>query len=107
MQRVQIAMYRVQSETPLLERASQQLENVRARCTELREQRQSWMLQAKASPDPESLKATAAQVAEEEQQCQSEQVNAETQIRTEQTKMDEFQEQLSRLDATLAANGPK
>jgi len=107
-QRVQIAMYRIQSEAALLERAANRLESVRMRCDELQEQRKGW---SEAEPvdgsQREAFKAAAARLAEQEQQCQIEQVDAETQFRTEQAKMNDFQDQLSRLDTTLAAYGGK
>ena len=53
------------------------------------------------------LKSSVEMLASEEQQCQVEQVDAETQLRTEQAKMSDLQNQLDNLDRILAAYAGK
>jgi chromosome segregation ATPase len=108
-QRVQIAVYRVQSQTEPLDRANSRLESVRTRCSELQDQLKLTVSEVEqvAGPQREALKADAARLTDEEQQCRTEQAEAETQVRAEQLKMDDYQEQLNRLDAVLAAYGGK
>jgi len=108
-QRVQIAMYRMQSETALLDRATGRVDDVRFRCEQLEQQRKGALYQVEQvdASQREAVKAAAARLAEQEQQCQIDQVDAETQFRTEQSKMNDFQDQLSRLDAALGAYGGK
>jgi hypothetical protein len=123
-QRVQIAMYRVQSETGLLERASERMESARAMCNQEQlqrkfaidrlEQAEARQRNAQTPTDRDNSAAMVSQMKSSledsaglEQQCQSEQIDAETQFRTEQAKMNDFQDQLNKLDATLAAYGGK
>ena len=53
------------------------------------------------------LKSSIEMWAGEEQQCQVEQVDAETQFRTEDAKVKDLQDQLDKLDKVLAGYGPK
>jgi len=48
------------------------------------------------------LKASIEQWVDQKQRCQADQVDAESQLRVEQAKMNEFQDQLDKLDQILA-----
>jgi chromosome segregation ATPase len=119
-QRVQIVMYRLQSEAALLDRATQRLEQARAECNQVQARRaalasqidqaearqtrsQNPLEQKNAEEMIAGLKANAGLLATEEQQYQTERADAESQFRTEQAKMNDLQDQLDRLDKVLAA----
>ena len=51
-----------------------------------------------------NLKSSAEMFASEAGDCQGNQVDAEIQVRTEQAKMSELQDQLDKLDKILAAD---
>lgn len=123
-QRVQIVMYRLQVEAAQLDRATQRVEQARANCRQAQMQRKVFtgqIEQAEArrrnaeSPSDQAaaeqllaqFKSSADEWAGEEQQCQAEQVDAETQLRAEQSKMNDLQEQLDKLDNALAGDGKK
>jgi hypothetical protein len=53
------------------------------------------------------LKSSIEMLAGEEQQCQVEQVDAETQFRAEDAKVKDLQDQLDKLDKVLAGYGSK
>lgn len=117
-QRVQIVMYRVQAEASVLNRATERLENARARCTQAQAQRKMLTIQIenankqrnsqnrsdqKIEEFLQGLQSSFEIFASEEQQCQVEQADAETQFRAEQAKMNDLQDQLENLDKVLAA----
>ncbi len=121
-QRVQIAMYRLQAAATLLDRATQRLEQARASCTVTEEQRTMFTSQieqvdarkrnAQSSSDQNAAEAQLSQLnfalqqlASQEQKCQVEQVDAEAQFRTEQAKMNDLQDQLEKLDKALSGVG--
>lgn len=121
-QRVQIVMYRVQTGASLLNRVTERLESARYRCNEAQAQRKMTSTQIqdaetrkRNSQDPSEqkafeeqlryLKLTIERLASEEPQCQVELVEAETQFRAEQIKMNDLHEQLDRLDKVLASQG--
>jgi uncharacterized protein YhaN len=123
-QRAQIVMYRLQVEGAVLDRATQRLEQARAGCNQAQQQRKlvtTQIEQAEArkrnshsSSDQtvveeliSRLKSSVEMWAGEEQQCQIEQVDAESQLRAEQTKMNDLQDQLDKLDKILAAYAGK
>jgi chromosome segregation ATPase len=119
-QRVQIVMYRLQAENTLLNRATERLENARVTCTQAQGQRKymaAQLEQAEArqrnsqSPSDQraaegmvgQLKSSAEMLASAEQECQTNEVDAESKLRTEQNKMDDLQDQLDKLDKVLAS----
>jgi chromosome segregation ATPase len=119
-QRIQIAVHRIQTESNLLDRATQRLEQARASCTETDRERKMFTAQieqidARRRSSPSSSDQTAAQeqisqfksaleeLASQEQQCQAERVDAEAQFRTEQAKMNDLENQLEKLDRALSA----
>ena len=121
-QRVQIAMYRIQAESTLLDRATQRLDQARATCTGSEWQRkmitsqieqadtrkrnsQSSSDQHAAEEQLSQLKSSLDQLANQEQQCQVEQVDAEAQFRVEQARMNDLQDQLEKLDKALSGYG--
>jgi hypothetical protein len=120
MQRAQIAMYRLQAQAAFVEKATQRLDMARGQCKQLQEQQKFAAAQMermkKQGPqngvDPKQaeqmmfgLQAGMDAWAEQMQQCQAEQMEAESQFRMEQGKMVELEQQLARLDQVLAGNG--
>ncbi len=123
-QRVQIAMYRVQAQSSQLDRATQRVEQSRVGCMGMQWQQKNntrQMEQAQArkanAQNPQEQKAAEAelqqlrlfteQLASQEQQCQIEQAEADNQFRQEQAKMNDLQDQLDKLDRVLAGYGKK
>jgi hypothetical protein len=123
-QRVQIAMYRLQAQAFVVDKAEQRLDQARNSCQQTQTQ-QKFILtqidQAEARKqnlqnvsDQRALEQTISQLrssietaAGETQQCQIEQVDAENQFRGEQAKKNELENQLDRLDQVLAGHGGK
>jgi len=123
-QRVQIVMYRMQAQANALDRASQRFDQARAASNDaqsqqrmLAQQIEVWEGQRRAAQDAaqgktaeqmlESLKAHTEALAAQEQERQAEQTEAETQLRAEQAKMNDLQEQLDKLDRLLSGFGAK
>ena len=118
-QRVQIVMYRLQVENTLLNRATERLESARVTYSQAQGQRKyvtAQLEQAEArqrnsqSPSDQKvaegevaqLKSSAAMLVNAEQECQTNEIDAQAQLRTEQAKMDDLQGQLDKLDKLLA-----
>jgi chromosome segregation ATPase len=122
-QRVQIVMYRLQSESNVLDRATQRFEQARAACTQAEEQRKMFGAeianaeeQARDSRNTAGqqtqtvlarLKSTQQMFAQQEQECQVERGAAENQLRVEQAKMSDLETQLEKLDRILAGYAQK
>lgn len=123
-QRVQIVMYRLQSQSVALDRASQRLEQARGACSQAQSQQKMLAGQverveaqkgrAQNPAEQKSLEEVLANMKSsiemwtgEEQQCQVERSQAEGQFRAEQARMSELQEQLEKLDKLLAGFGVK
>jgi hypothetical protein len=123
-QRAQILMYRLQVESGLLSRATQRLDDTRRTCSNLQSNIKSYNMQieqyetrARASQVPTEarnfednanrMKAMLAQLTNEEQQCQPRQIDAQSQQQIEQSRVDDLQSQLERLDKLLAGVGMK
>jgi len=121
-QRVQIVVYRIRTQENLLDRATQRLETARNICTGSEMQRKHFATQiertevakrnAQNTSDRQAaeemlanLKSTAEMFASEMGDCQRDQVEAEIQLRAEQAKMSELQDQLEKLDKVLAGDG--
>jgi len=117
-QRVQIVLYRLQTQTALVTRASSRLDDARSlhgnAQSELK--RVSGLIpqleeELKSTQDPEQRKTkegTLVQVKiniermiDSEQRTQSREIDAETQYRAEQGKLADLQDQLDRLDKLL------
>lgn len=122
-QRVQIVMYRLQSEASVLDRATQRLDQARATCSQAEMQRKMFKSRieeaeaAQGSQNPAEQKAAEQMLAnlksglemsaDEEQQCQAERADAENQLRSEQAKMNDLEDQLDKLDKLLAGYASK
>jgi len=121
-QRVQIVVYRIQAQESKLDRATQRLESARNVCKGQEAQRNYLTTQiertetAKRSAQNASdrqaaedtlarLRSSAEMLASDARECQGNQVDAEIQVRTEQAKMSELQDQLDKLDRILAGDG--
>ena len=117
-QRVQIVLYRLQTQTALVTRASSRLDDARSSLGRVQSDRKQIadripMLEesAKTAQDnkerknmEEVLTATKMQLermAADEQRLQSREADAETQFRAEQNKLADLQDQLDRLDKLL------
>jgi chromosome segregation ATPase len=117
-QRVQLVMFRMQTAAQTLNRATQRLDDTRNRCGYIQPQRKSLTNQIEQSenrqrsaPTPTDtrvadevtrLKSTLEMLTVQEQQCQSNLIDVEAQLRTEQAKMNELQDQFDKLDRALA-----
>ena len=122
-QRVQLVMFRMQTATQTLARATQRLDDVRNRCNYVQPQRKmltTQIEQAEArqravttTADPRQvdevgrLKTNLEMLNVQEQQCQTNLIDVESQLRTEQAKMSELQDQFDKLDRALADIGRK
>jgi chromosome segregation ATPase len=118
-QRVQIVLYRIQAQQNQLDHATQRLETARDVCkgaemqrTTQIEQTESAKRSAQNASDRQAaeemlarLRSSAEMFASEAGDCQGNQVDAEIQVRAEQAKMSELQDQLERLDKVLAGDG--
>jgi predicted nucleic acid-binding Zn-ribbon protein len=117
---VQIVMYRVQAQATALDRVTERLELARSGCKQAHEHRKmvtSQIEQGEArkrnSQNPSDQRAAEEMLSGlkssiqmwdgNEQQCEIEQADLETQFRTEQTKMNDLQDQLDKLDRLLAS----
>jgi len=118
MQRVQIVLYRLQSQTSLVTRTSSQLDQARSQLGFTQTQKKTMTAQVQQmeesqrnSQDPAErkrlqdaltqMKNSLDRVTSEEQRFQSMQIDAETQWRAEQAKLADLQDQLDRLDKVL------
>lgn len=117
-QRAQILIYRVQAQEAVVVRASQRLEDARSRLAQIADARKHDVAQIKKYEDMKDrvespqerkqfddaiseLKATMDASVLEEQELQPKETELEEQLRTEQAKLDRFQDDLDRLDKTL------
>ena len=117
-QRVQIVLYRLQTQTALVTRASSRLEDARSSHgnaqSEMR--RVSGLIspmeeEVKSVQDPKErkvkednltqIRVAVERLAADEQRLQSREIDAETQYRAEQNKLADLQDQLDRLDKLL------
>jgi chromosome segregation ATPase len=119
-QRAQIVMFRLQTEAQSLNRAIQRADEARGRCADLEHQRreiagelqrlEERQRMPQGPPDQGlaenivHLKAGLESLGNDQQQCQAREIEAGGQLRDEQAKMNELQDQLDKLDKTLAGN---
>ncbi len=117
-QRVQLVMFRMQTAAQTLSRATQRLDDARNRCNYIQPQRKMMTSQIeqaetrqRTAPTPTDtrlidevarLKNNLEMLTVQEQQCQSTLIDVETQLRVEQAKMNELQDQFDKLDRALA-----
>ena len=123
-QRVQIVMFRLQGQGGVLENAKQRLEQSRFACKQIpaeREMLQSQIEQAgirkrnaqntaeQSAADGflSQINSQIAELAARERDCQVQLAEGETQLRSEDAKMNDLQDQLDKLDKILANNGRK
>ena len=117
-QRVQIVLYRLQTQTALVTRAASRLDDLRSSLGNVQSEKKSQSLRVQQME--ESLKTTqnpaerktvedwltnskpnTERMAADEQRLQSREIDAETQLRAEQAKLADLQDQLDRLDKLL------
>ena len=121
-QRAQILLYRLQGQEAIVARASQRLDEARARLTEIQAARVRLTSDIKQHEDFVShtenpaverkqvedllprLKANLASLENEEQQKQTREMEAEDQLRVERAKLSGFQDQLDRLEKFLESS---
>ena len=123
-QRVQIVMFRLQVQAAVADKAAQRLDQARNLCKQAQEQQKSVAIQIeqtearRRNSQKESDQRAAEQLISQLQsyletfaggteRCQVEQIEAETQSRAEQSKMNELQEQLDQLDQVLAGQSKR
>jgi len=123
-QRIQIVMYRHQAQAGALEKATQRLDLARNVCKQTQQQQKRMAAQIEKaeerkrdSQDPTekvaaeqmmvNFQETMEMFTTQAQECQAEQVDAENQLRTEQAKMNELDDQLNQLDQILTGRGTK
>lgn len=118
-QRAQILFYRLRVQEATVARASQRLDETRSKLAQTQSERKKLATDIKHSEDfvgneqnppadrkqiedllPQ-LKAKLESLASEEQQRQSDEIEAQEQLRAERTKLSELQEQLDRLQNAL------
>jgi len=117
-QRVQIVLYRLQTQTALATRASSRLDDAKSSLGNLQSERKNVAERErlmeesiKSTQNPAErkqledmqaqMKAAVERMAADEQRLQSREIDAETQLRAEQAKLAELQDQLDRLDKLL------
>ena len=121
-QRAQILLYRLQGQEAIVARASQRLDDARARLTEIQaarvrltsdiKQHEDFISHAENSPGERKqiedllprLKTNLTSLESEEQQRQTRQMEAEDQLRQERAKLSGLQDQLDRLEKTLESS---
>ncbi len=120
-QRVQIIMYRLQTQGEAVSRATQRRDMAHGECEQAASQRK-WAthqieeLESAQRNQPAPDQKERAQVlanlrfnlemfANQEQQCRPEEIESEGQLRAEQAKLSELQDQLDKLDRVLARAG--
>jgi chromosome segregation ATPase len=123
-QRVQIVMFRLQLQGAALGVARQRVEMAGFSCNQAAQQRQNTTAQierieaarrntqnpAEQKADEDALlqfRSEMEAIAKQEQECQVQQAESAAEFRSEEAKMNDLQEQLERLDRTLAGSGRK
>ncbi len=121
-QRVQIAMYRLQAQDAVVDKVTQRVEMARGVCKQAQEQQKATAAQLELIKKQSSQNGVDQKQIEQEiamlqgtlevwngqsQQCQVDQVDAEGQFRVEQAKRSELENQLEQLDRILAGQERK
>ena len=123
-QRVQIALFRLQTQTTAVARATSRLDELRSRISQAQSQHgeiaarmQMFEEKQRNSHDPNELKIAADVLpqlkagmdreAGEEQRLQASEAEAASQLRTEQARLNDLQDQLDKLDKILDGFGKK
>ena len=120
--RIQIVMFRVQTQSSALSRATQRLDEARNRCTQAQNQKKMMQVEIertedrlRTTQDPNQRKGMEDMVSRfksqievltnDDQQCHTREADADSQFRTEKAKMSELEDQLDKLDKVLAGVG--
>ncbi|HXB70451.1 MAG TPA: hypothetical protein VNY05_19535 [Candidatus Acidoferrales bacterium] len=123
-QRVQIALFRLQSQTAAVARATSRLDEVRSRLVPVQSHHKELAVripqieeEQRNSHDPTELKALADalphvkidldRAVSEEERLQASEAEAASQLRTEQARLNDLQDQLDKLDRILDAFSKK
>jgi len=123
-QRVNILMFRLQTEAQILDRLTQKSDQVRTQCDQAQSNQKMFASQLEDTQTDKgamqdagsqrlfernvaSLKLALAELATEVPRCQAEQAETESQLRNQQSKMNDLQDQLEKLDKALAAYAGK
>jgi chromosome segregation ATPase len=118
-QRVQIVMFRLQTQSAALNRATSRLDDARNRCTQAQNQHKMTVMEVERneeklrnSQNPAERKQLEDMMTRvksqlelwtsEEQQCRMRESDADTQFRAERAKMSELEDQLDKLDKLLS-----
>jgi chromosome segregation ATPase len=111
-------MFRLQTEAQLLGHAMQRAEEARGRCADIDRQKREIASELEHVEERQRkpqgaadqsladnivhLRAGVESLGNDQQQCQAREIEATSQLRDEQAKMNELQDQLDKLDRTLA-----
>jgi hypothetical protein len=123
-QRTQILFFRLQNQQAATTRASERVDDARTKLTETQTARKKMEIEAKGvhdklesnenAPERKDLEAMETyykrrleELAEEEQQRQTKQIEAEDQLRIEQAKLSDLQARLDDLDKALQKSSPR
>jgi chromosome segregation ATPase len=123
-QRVQIVMYRLQFQTAVVNNAEQRADAAHGMCAQVQQQQKMWSAQIEQAEarlrnaqNPAEKQAFDGQLlmfkrnldglTTEAQMCPAKEAEAETQLRTEQAKMNDLDAQLDKLDKVLSSLGAK
>ena len=123
-QRVQIVMYRLQAQTALVSNATQRRDETHGQCASMQQQQRFLTMQVEqiearlrnsqnqaekqaAEGQLDMFKSNLAGFTTEAQLCPAKEAEAETQLRTEQAKMNDLDAQLDKLDKVLSSLGAK
>jgi chromosome segregation ATPase len=118
-QRIQIVMFRLQTQSGIVSRATQRLDDVRRGCTQAQNnhnmmtgeiRRNEERLRTTQNPTEQKqiedmlgrFKSQMEMFTNEEQQCHAREADADTQYRAEKAKMSELEDTLDKLDKVLA-----
>jgi chromosome segregation ATPase len=123
-QRVNIVMFRLQTQAGVVDRLTQRVDQVRAQCDQAQTNQKAFAVQLEDAQadrggvqdagaqkmfdrNVANLKSALVELTIEVPRCQADQAVAETELRSEQNKMNELQDQLEKLDKALAVYGGK
>jgi chromosome segregation ATPase len=123
-QRVNIVMFRLQTQAGVVDRLTQKVDQVHTQCDQAQTNQKMFAVQLEdAQADRGGVQDTGAQknfdrnvanlksalveLTIEVPRCQADQAVAEAELRSEQNKINELQDQLEKLDKALAVYGGK
>jgi chromosome segregation ATPase len=123
-QRVNIVMFRIETQAGVVEHATQRVDQIRMQCNQAQANQKMFANQVEQAEanghsledavmeqsfgrNLANLKSALAELAVEIPRCQAEQAEAENQLRNEQNRMNDLQDQLEKLDKALSAYAAK